>query len=512
MRGDSRVQKSLLNARINTICFFASLILSFFSRRVFINFLGISFLGLTGTLGSILGFLNIAELGIGSAIGYVLYKPIVDDDRLKITEVVSVLGYLYRMIGHFILLAGVVVSLFLPLIFKENDLFEYKVLYFGFYSYLISSLIGYYNNYKQVLLSADQRNYEVTGYYQVVSMITSVLQMLFAYLTKSFLVFFALQLLCGVSYSVILNFRINKVYPWLNCEVSKGRVLLKEYPQIVLYIKQLCFHKIGEFVQFQISPLLIYSFVSLPMVAIYMNYTTISDKLNKFVVGAMDSTLAGVGNLISEGDSGRVWSVFRELMSIRYLVSGIVAACFYYTSSSFVSLWLGEQYVLSSITTLLISVLLFMSIARGAVDQFIYGFGLFSDVWSPIAESIIFVLTSIVFGHFWGLNGILLGPILSIGLIIYIWKPFFLFSRGLKMSWGNYWLRFFIYLAIHIISYWAAIMILHDNLCSNESWLQWIISSSLFLFVYSLIAFLLFFGVSSSFRKISSLLLKRIMK
>ncbi len=211
MKGDSRVQKSLLNARINSICFFASLALSFFSRKIFIDFLGISFLGLTGTLGSILGFLNIAELGIGSAIGYVLYKPIVDDDKLKITEVVSVLGYLYRKIGHFILLAGIIVSFFLPLIFKNNELFEYKVLYFGFYAYLVSSLIGYYNNYRQVLLSADQRNYEVTGYYQVVNMIMLVLQMLFAFFTRSFLIFFALQLICGVLYSVILNYRINKV-------------------------------------------------------------------------------------------------------------------------------------------------------------------------------------------------------------------------------------------------------------------------------------------------------------
>ena len=512
MKGDSRVQKSLLNARINSICFFASLVLSFFSRKIFIDFLGISFLGLTGTLGSILGFLNIAELGIGSAIGYVLYKPIVDDDKLKITEVVSVLGYLYRKIGHFILLAGIIVSFFLPLIFKNNELFEYKVLYFGFYAYLVSSLIGYYNNYRQVLLSADQRNYEVTGYYQVVNMIMLVLQMLFAFFTKSFLLFFALQLICGVLYSVILNYRINKVYPWLQSEVSRGKTLLKEYPQIVKYIKQLFVHKIGEFVQFQISPLLIYSFVSLPMVAIYMNYTTISDKLNKFIIGAMDSTLAGVGNLISEGDTGKVWTVFQELMSIRYFVSGIVATCFFYTSGSFISLWLGEQYVLSNITTLLISVLLFMSIARGAIDQFIYGFGLFSDVWSPIVESVIFVSASVIFGSVWGLNGILFGPILSMGLIIYIWKPYFLFSNGLKMSWGNFWVRFFLYVAVLLVSYWIIITLLQDNNSSNESWMHWFKSSSIFMIMYSLVAFLLFFIISSSFRKVTLLLYNRIKK
>ena len=81
---ESRVKKSLLNARVNLIFYFLTLILSFFSRKIFLDTLGADFVGLTGTLQNLLGFLNLAELGIGSAIGYVLYKPLFEHDEGKI--------------------------------------------------------------------------------------------------------------------------------------------------------------------------------------------------------------------------------------------------------------------------------------------------------------------------------------------------------------------------------------------------------------------------------------------
>lgn len=118
MSKESRIKKSLLNARINLICYLVSLVIAFFSRKIFIDQLGVEFIGLTGTLSSLLSFLNLAELGVGSAIGYVLYKPIYEDDKIKINEIISIFGYLYRCIGLYILGAGVILSFFLPWIFQ----------------------------------------------------------------------------------------------------------------------------------------------------------------------------------------------------------------------------------------------------------------------------------------------------------------------------------------------------------------------------------------------------------
>ena len=99
MQQESRVKKSLLNARVNLIFYFLTLALAFFSRKTFLDCLGAEFIGLTGTLGNILGFLNLAESGVSAAIAVVLYAPLYESNQQKIKEIVSVLGYLYHTIG-----------------------------------------------------------------------------------------------------------------------------------------------------------------------------------------------------------------------------------------------------------------------------------------------------------------------------------------------------------------------------------------------------------------------------
>ena len=117
MPQESRVKKSLLNARINLIFYFLSLVFAFFSRKTYLDMLGDDFMGLTGTLQNLLSFLNLAELGIGSAIGYVLYKPLYTQNHEKINEIISVFGYIYRQIGFIILGGGIIMGGCLPFIF-----------------------------------------------------------------------------------------------------------------------------------------------------------------------------------------------------------------------------------------------------------------------------------------------------------------------------------------------------------------------------------------------------------
>ena len=126
-----RVHKSLLNAKVNLLFYFLSLFFSFFSRKIFLDCLGADFIGLTGTLGNILGYLNLAELGVGAAISFFLYKPLQANNREEINEIISVFGYLYHKIGQFILLGGILISLFFPLIFGNTEL-GLGIIYFSF--------------------------------------------------------------------------------------------------------------------------------------------------------------------------------------------------------------------------------------------------------------------------------------------------------------------------------------------------------------------------------------------
>lgn len=511
MARESRVQKSLLNARVNLFCYVLSLIVAFFTRKAFLDQLGTDFIGLTGTLQSILGFLNLAELGVGTAIGYVLYKPLFDDDKIKINEIVSVFGYIYRCIGTFILVIGILLSFFLPFIFPST-VFCYEVIYLGYYAFLLSSLITYFFNYKMTLLSADQRNYEVMGYYQIVISSKMCLQMIFAFYVKSFYLFLLLEIIFGVLYSVILNIRISKVYPWLDSDIKLGRKLFKKYPEINKYVRQLFFHKLGGFVQYQIAPFFVYTFVSLPVVALYSNYTLITLKIQGLMAGVLDSTGAGVGNLISENDKQKIYSVYKELLSVRILIAGILTICLFVLINPFIILWLGENYVLSRLVTTLISFQTFLALTRGTTEQFLYGYGLFYDVWAPVAECTIFIICSIIGGYFWGLPGVLMGPILSTVVIIHIWKPIFLYIKGFKRSFGLY-IKLCIINLIPIVVAFAFTMylfpLISNCLSLSLSWRNWFLGSVLFITLMGVLSLTFGMIVSASLRAFFFRLIKK---
>ena len=273
-----RVSKSIKNAEVNLIFYFLALFLAFFSRKIFLECLGAEFIGLNGTLANILGYLNLVELGIGGSIGYLLYKPLQQKNKLEISEILSVFGYLYNWIGSIILGAGIVISLFFPLIFGNTPL-GLGIVYFSFYSILGSSLIGYFINYRQILLSADQKNYLVAIYTQSANLLKTLLQIYLAYYYKNLYLWVAIEFLFGILGCIILNWKINKEYPWLKTDKTTGHSLLKKYPSILTYTRQIFIHKIKDFLIYRSDELFIFLFVSLKMVAFYGNYTIVVDEI-----------------------------------------------------------------------------------------------------------------------------------------------------------------------------------------------------------------------------------------
>lgn len=510
MERESRVKKSLLNARVNLIFYFLTLALSFFSRKIFLDTLGADFVGLTGTLQNLLGFLNLAELGIGSAIGYVLYKPLFDHDESKINEIISVFGYLYRWIGFIILGAGLVLACFLPLIFPDTK-FEMGIIFFAYFSFLISSLIGYFANYKQTLLGADQKNYVVTAYFQTATIIKTLIQMASAYYTGSYYLWVVIELVFGIIYSIILNWKINQVYPWLKSEVRLGKQLFKKYPEVMKYSKQIFIHQIASFFQFQTTPLFVYAFASLKLVTYYGNYTLIVDKLCQLMNTVLGSTAAGVGNLIAEGNMAKIESVFWEITGIRSWIAGIFAFVLYNTLNGLIIWWLGEHYLLSDSILLLLTLKIYIQIATGSIGQFVSGFGLFADVWSSFLQVILFVIIAIVGGYWWGLHGIIIAAIASIFFVVGIWKPYYLYTYGFKQSVWRYWYVWSQYVILTVVSVFLSYSILSqmDVFFNTKNIVRWMMYSTCVLVLYSLISFIVYYIFIKRFRCILHRFIKK---
>jgi len=433
-----RVHKSILNAEVNLIFYFLTLLLAFFSRRIFLDCLGAEFIGLTGTLGNILGYLNLAELGITACIGYFLFKPLQSNNRQEIQDILSLLGYLYNWIGCIILAGGAIISLFFPLIFSKAEL-GLGIIYFAYYSFLGSSLIGYFINYRQILLTADQKNYLVAIFFQSANILKIILQIYLAYTYQNLYVWVGVEFLFGIIGCIILNWKINKEYPWLNVDKSQGKSLLKQYPEIITKTKQVFIHRIKDFLLIKSDELFIFLFVSLKMVAYYGNYMIITSKLISLFSAITGSVGASIGNLVAEGDKGKMMKVFWEYTTVQHTIASCICFSLYTFIEPFISHWIGSEYILDHRILIMLIIFLYISNSRGSVDAFNYAHGLYADVWSAWAELIINISITIIGGLVWGIIGILLGKIVSLLAIVVLWKPYYLFTSGFKESVSLYW-------------------------------------------------------------------------
>ncbi len=436
--GYSRTWNSIRNSTVALLLQFVSLLVGFFSRKIFLDYLGPELLGLNSTASSLLGFLNIAELGIGTAISVTLYKPIFQKDRETIKEVVALQGWLYKRVAGFIIAGSAVLMCFFPRIFAKMDL----PLWYAYATYVVflySSLLGYFVNYKQILLSADQKEYKIQFNFRLVFIFKVVAEAIAVrHFENPYFWWLGLELSFASLGAILLNRVIYRNYPYLREKVESPGELRLKFPDVVTKVKQMFFHKIGGFVLSQTSPLIIYAYASLTMVALYGNYITLTNNLN-MLLGALFTGLgASVGNMVAEGNRPLILKVFRELFSGRFLAVMVCSICIWLLAEPFISVWLGPEYILDRTTLLLIVVIFFLGAMRAVVDTFINSYGLFQDIWSPLVEAVLNLGFSIGLGYFYGLHGILSGVIISQLLIIFTWKPYFLFTRGMREPIGIY--------------------------------------------------------------------------
>ena len=176
--------KNIISSFVNT---FILNILRFISRMIFIKQIGELYLGVNGLLSNVLGLLSLAELGIGSAIAFSLYKPLADDDYDKINSIMFFYKKAYRTIGLIIFFIGLVMLPLIPHLINDTTGIEnLSLIYFIF---LINMVVSYFFSYKRTLVDANQKNYTIVPITVFFSFLTTVLQIIVMLVFKNFITF-----------------------------------------------------------------------------------------------------------------------------------------------------------------------------------------------------------------------------------------------------------------------------------------------------------------------------------
>lgn len=496
----SRTEKSIKNSLVALLFYFVGLVLQFISRKFFLEYLGTEVLGLNTTASNLLQFLNLAELGVGTAVSFTLYKPLFNKDTNAINEIISLQGWMYRRIAFVVIACAVVTMFFFPYIFSKIQLPLWYA-YASFSVLMVSALLGYFVNYKQILLVADQKDYKVQSSLQTTKILKVTIQILaLVYFHNPYIWWLVLEFIFTILSSIILEIVTNRTYPYLNPNLKNGALLYKKYPEIGVKIKQVFVHRIAYVALTQLSPIIIYAYTSLTNVAMYGNYMLIITGVTYLMNAIFNSMGAGIGNLVAEGHKSRIISVFKELFSFRFIFVATFSFAVYTLTPDFIGLWIGREYIMDNNILVIMVAILYIQLSRSTVDAFISAYGLFDDIWAPAAEAIINITCSIVFGYFWGLPGILLGVFLSLVIVVFLWKPIWLFKKGFKEKIAIYILMYIKYLLIGSLLWLLCTIIYRYLKIDVTSFGDFVINSIYSAGIFFILITLIIFSVDQSVR------------
>lgn len=425
-------------------------LLRFLSRIVFVKVLDEVYLGVNGLLSNVLGLLALAELGIGTAISYSLYKPLSLKNEEKCKSLMKFYRKAYRVIALVVLILGIILLPFLPWFIKDPSGIESLSLIYLIF--LGNMVIGYLFSYKRTLITADQKNYKITPFLIFYNFLTTILQIIILLLFKNYILYLLVQTICIILENITVNKYITKEYPYLKTVNKAKPIEENELKDIKINIKSLMLHKIGSYVLTATDNLVISKFIGIVTVGIYSNYVLIHSAISNFIYMFVCNVTASFGNLIAEGNKKKSYKVFTEMDFITFCLYGVSSICLIFVFNPFIEFVFGAKFVLPFVVVVLIMVNYYLVGINQVPVTVQSAAGIYKyDKFIPLVEAFINLVISIILVQFMGLSGVLLGTLISYLLPLFI-KPFIVFKHVFDRSILDYFKTFFYHLITLIIS------------------------------------------------------------
>lgn len=491
MKNESRVINAAKNVGFGTVLEVFSLLLSFVTRKIFLQLLGNDYLSVNGLFTNILTILSFTELGIGSAIIYSLYKPLAEDDKEKIRKLLRLFKDSYTVISLAIGVLGIALIPFLRHIISDVPQVQedIRVLYILF---LGNTILSYVFGYKKSLLTADQKNYIVISIYQLVHIFQLVAQIVVLYITHDYILYLCLMMGCTLLNNIISSCYVNRKYPWIKGSVKEERLSKKERKPLFDNIKNIFVYKIGSVILNGTDNIIISSVINTALVGFSSNYIMIINAVSAVVNQGCSGLNASIGNYNVKADKKENERVFNQLNLISYWMFGMVSvmlACFL---SSFIEIcWLGKDYVLSKGIVLTLVASFYFSSINSIPSSYRIAMGFFRQSrYAPLLAAIINIILSVILAKFMGLSGIFLATSIAKISTYCIIDPYNVYKRGFNKSPKTYYLkfvlRFILLVAIYIIIEWVL------SFVNIAGLLGLIVKVPIALLIYNLILFVVY--------------------
>lgn len=489
----SRSKKAVKNLMYNILNQILSLILVFISRTIFIKFLGIEYLGINGLFSDVLGMLSLADLGIGTAVVFSYYKPLAEKNTKKISSLVFFYKKLYRWIACVTLIIGLLIIPLIPKIINLdkniNDILIFYILA------LLNVVVSYLYVYKSSLLTADQKNYIIVKINMILSMISTVLQILSLILFKSYILYLIVAIIATLSKNVIASLVVDKEY---NLNRNVNRITSEEKKNIIDNVFSVFLYKISSVLLNMTDNILISIIVGTIAVGYYSNYLMLSNKITQLYALFFSSLVASIGNLVVKESKKKAYSVFQAEQTISFILSSIVFPCFLLLANDFIKLWLGKKYILEPMITVAIGCNLYLACIYHPLWSFREATGLYKKTkWIMLICGIVNIILSIALGQYLGMFGIIIASCLSRVVTYVMVEPRILYSEYFDVQSREFYYNILKNMGVVIII--TILSWLITRILNIINWRMWLFKSIIIVLV-SLIISVLFYRKSEGLR------------
>ena len=445
MKQRSRTENSIINSAMSIVTQVLTVVLNFAVKTVFIKMLSDEYLGVNGLFTNIITMLSLADLGIGIAIPYSLYKPLAKKDEHKINVLMNFYKKVYTIIGIAVLLIGLSLTPFLGLIIKDipKNVPHLSLIYILF---VIHSASSYFFVYKKFLIDSDQKGYIIFTF----STLLSIIQIILLVTTKNYILFLLSSIILVIIQNIYISSKANKLYPFIKNKTDE-KLEKEDMEGIKKNVSSLFIYKVGTVIMNGTDNIIISKFIGLIIVGFYSNYVLIINSITTVLNQIFNAITSSIGNLVVTTNKKRSKEVYDNLNFANFWLYALFGVCIIVLINPFINIWIGKKYVMGFSIVFLLVLNFYVLGMQSVTNSFRNAYGLFWIAkYRPIIMVIINIVISVVLVQFIGIEGVLIGTLIS-RLLTTAWlDPYIVHKYGFEISPKSYYVDYLKYLVIFI--------------------------------------------------------------
>lgn len=490
-------KRSFLNIFFSILFKIIIMFLVLYNRKFIIKYLGNELNGLTSLYTSVVGVLCVVELGIGSAISFSMYKPIIDGDTNKVNALYNLYKKLYAIVGLIILALGLILTPFLPIIAKDYTV-DKAELYVGFILYLFSVVLVYFYSAKISLINAHKNNYVTAIITSGSQVLLYIIQIISLIIWQNFIIFIAVRIFTTLLSWMILTIYTRKYYKEIL--IGNNKLDEEERKNINKNVQAMFFHKIGAELVNTSDNIIISIFLGVTVLGYYSNYSTLCVSMMSLLTLVFSSLTSIIGHFYASKKSTEIVKYYNFFHTLNFVIGLVFFMCFYGTINIFINVFYDAtgSLLLERNIVIVITINYFIQYFRKATLTFRDATGTFyDDRYVPIVEGIINIILSIAFVYLFDLAGIIIATIITNLLICYVFEPLILYKKAFNLSSKKFFIKNYAYTVIFVIA-----ILLYDciDLVPNQNTIASFILNGLYAASISFVIICFIFVIDKNFR------------